>query len=84
MAGLFAKAGLNYITQKEVAGKLLCDTIDLYWSFITETASPVAFSKADDALKLQIKEEIFGKVKQKYPAGNIALDSCSIVICGEK
>ena len=84
MADLFAKAGLKNITQKEVAGKLQCDSIDVYWSFITETSSPVVFSKADDALKLQIKEEILGKVKQKYPAGNIAFDSSAIVICGEK
>ena len=84
MADLFANEGLKNITQKEVAGKLLCDNIDVYWSFITETSSPVAFSKADDALKLQIKEEILGKVKQKYPSGNIAFDSSAIVICGEK
>ena len=84
MTGLFAKAGLKNITQKEVAGKLICGTLDMYWSFITETSSPVAFSKADDGLKLQIKEEILGKVKQKYPAGNIAFDSSAIVICGVK
>ena len=84
MAGLFAKAGLKNITQKEVAGKLKCDTIDLYWRFITETSSPVAFSKADDPLKEKIKEEILGKVKQKYPEGNIAFDSNSIVISGIK
>ena len=84
MTDLFAQAGLKNISEKEVVGKLTCSTLDVYWSFITEVSSPVAFSKADNALKLQIKEEILGKVKQKYPSGNIAIDSNAIVICGEK
>src|SRR5690349_18302245 len=53
MAHLFRQSGLKNISEKEVAGKLTCDNIETYWSFITETSSPVAYYKADEALKQQ-------------------------------
>lgn len=84
MADLFRKAGLKNVREKEVAGKLHCGTIETYWNFITETASPVAFMKADETVKQQIKEEVVGRVKEKYPGGNISLDSCVMVISGQK
>jgi ubiquinone/menaquinone biosynthesis C-methylase UbiE len=84
MADLFRKAGLKNVQQKEVTGKLFCGTTETYWNFITETSSPVAFFKADETLKLQIKEEIVERIKAKYPHGNIALDSCAIIISGKK
>jgi ubiquinone/menaquinone biosynthesis C-methylase UbiE len=84
MADLFRKAGLKNVREKEVTGKLLCDTSETYWNFITETSSPVAFFKADETLKQQIKEEVVGRVKEKYPNGNISLDSCVIIISGLK
>ena len=84
MADLFRKSGLKNISEKEVAGKLTCDSLETYWSFITETSSPVAYFKADEALKLQIKKEVLGKVSQKYSDGHISLDSSAIVIYGEK
>lgn len=84
MADLLRQAGLKNIDEKEVAGKLPCGMLETYWSFITEVACPTAFNKADEAIKQQIKEEVLGKVNQKYPNGNIAIDSSAIVICGEK
>jgi SAM-dependent methyltransferase len=84
MADLFRKAGLKNVHEKEVAGKLPCGNLETYWNFITEVASPVAFGKADDTTKHQIKEEIVGRVKEKYANGNISLDSGAIIICGEK
>jgi ubiquinone/menaquinone biosynthesis C-methylase UbiE len=84
MADLFRKAGLKNVRGKEVAFKLLCGTLETYWNFITETSSPVAFFKADETIKQQIKEEVVGRVKEKYAIGNISLDSNAIVVYGEK
>ena len=84
MADLFSQSGLKNISEKEVAGKLKCDTLETYWSFITDAGSPMAYSKADEALKLQIKKEVLGKVSQKCSDGHISLDSSAIVIYGEK
>lgn len=86
MENLFRQAGLKNISEKEVEGKLKSETVDTYWSFITEVAAPVvaALGKADEATRQKIKEEVFKKVNQKYPGGNIAIDGSAIVICGQK
>ena len=84
MVDLFREAGLKNIREREVAGKLFCETYETYWNFITETVSPVAFFKADETIKRQIKEEVIGRVKAKYTNGNISLDSSAIIISGQK
>jgi hypothetical protein len=84
MAELFANAGLKNIQQKEVEGKLQLENSTTYWSFITETSSPVAFLKADEALQQQIKQTVLDKVSGKNLNGNIALNSSAIIIYGEK
>ena len=84
MTDLFTDAGLKNIRQKEAAGKLQFDNSAIYWSFITETSSPVAFFKADEALQQQIKRAVLDKVSGKSLTDNIALESNAIIICGEK
>jgi ubiquinone/menaquinone biosynthesis C-methylase UbiE len=84
MADLFAHAGLKNIQQKEVDGKLQLEDSTTYWSFITETSSPVVFFKADEALQQQIKQTVLDKVNRKNLNGHIALESNAIIICGEK
>lgn len=84
MTDLFKQSGLRNISEKEVVGKFKCDTLETYWNFITETSSPVVYSNANEALKQQIKNEVLGKVTQKLSGGHISLDSCAIVIYGEK
>jgi ubiquinone/menaquinone biosynthesis C-methylase UbiE len=86
MTDLFRHAGLKNITQKEVTGKLPCGTADVYWNFMTEIAAPVvaALGKADETMRLTIKKEVLRKVREKYPFGNVKIDSSAIVIYGEK
>ena len=84
MADLFANAGLKDIRQKEAEGKLQFENSATYWSFITETSSPVAFFKADEALQQQIKQTVLDKVTRKSLNDNIALESNAIIIYGEK
>ncbi len=83
---LFHQAGLKNISVKEVAGKMNCRTADVYWNSMTEVAAPVvaALSKADDSMKTKIKNEVFQKVTEKYPDGNVMIDSSALVIFGEK
>jgi ubiquinone/menaquinone biosynthesis C-methylase UbiE len=84
MAEHMRRAGLKNIMEKQLKSKLNCGTIETYWTFISEVSSPMAYAKADEILKEEIKNEVLAKVNQKCPDGSIELDSCSLIICGEK
>lgn len=86
ISDLFAKAGLKNITEKEITGKLKAQTADVYWNMMTEVAAPfvAALSKADDAMKKKIKTEVYDLLAQKYPDGNVVIDSNALVIYAEK
>ena len=84
MAEILSDLGFQHIEQKEVRGELRFDTPEAYWNFISEVASPVAFSKADTMLQNEIRELVIRKALKKCPDGNIALGSSAWVISGEK
>ncbi|MBK8552767.1 MAG: class I SAM-dependent methyltransferase [Ignavibacteria bacterium] len=86
IAGIFRQAGLKNITVKEVTGKMKCKTSDVYWNAMTEVAAPVvaALSNADASMNEKIKREVLQKVNEKYPSGNVMIDSSALVIYGEK
>ncbi len=86
ISDLFLRAGLKNISQKEITGKLNCKTTDTYWNMMTEIGAPIvaALSKADDAVKEKIKMEVYLAVNQKFPDGNVRIDSSALVIYGEK
>ena len=86
ISNLFLQAGLNNISQTEITGKLNCKTMDAYWNMMTEVGAPIvaALSKADDVMKEKIKKEVYMALNQKYPDGNIQIDSSALVIYGEK
>lgn len=86
IADLFRQAGLKNISQKEVTSKLNCKTTDIYWEFMTETPAPIAsaLAKVDAEIKETIRKEVYEKLEQKFPDGNILIDASSLVICGEK
>ncbi|MDB5000970.1 MAG: methyltransferase type 11, partial [Mucilaginibacter sp.] len=83
---LFLQEGLKNVSQKEVAGKLNAKTTDGYWNMMLDIGAPIvaALSKADDATKEKIKREVFEIVNQKYPNGNVIIDSSALIIYGEK
>lgn len=83
---LFRQAGFKNTTENEITGKLKCGTADVYWNLMTEVAAPVvdALSKADDVLKEKIKREVYNTLNEKYPDGNIRIDSSALLIYGEK
>lgn len=86
MSDLFSQAGLKNISENEVPGKLNCKTTDVYWSLMNDVAAPVvaALSKADDAMRQKIKEEVYSLINQKYSDNNVIIDSSALVIYGEK
>jgi ubiquinone/menaquinone biosynthesis C-methylase UbiE len=86
MSDLFSQAGLRNISLYEIAGKLNSKTTDVYWEMMTEVGAPIvaALSNADDATREKIKTEVYEVVNEKYPDGNVIMDSSAIVIYGEK
>ncbi len=86
IADLFSQVGLKNISQKEIPGKLNCQTTDVYWKVMTEVAAPVvtALGKADDAMREKIRREVYQAVDQKFPDGNVQINSGALVIYGEK
>ena len=83
---LFEQAGFTNVSQTEVTGKLKCDTTDVYWNMMIEVAAPIvaALSKADEATKEKVKKEVYEAVNERYPDGNVQIDSSALVIYGEK
>lgn len=83
---LFQQAGLKNTSEIEVKGQLKCGTADVYWNMLTEVAAPfvTALSKADDAMKAKIKQEVYQALDEKYPDGKVNIDSSALVIYGEK
>ncbi|RQO80690.1 class I SAM-dependent methyltransferase [Acidovorax sp. FJL06] len=83
---LFAQAGLKNVSVREVAGRLDCQTADVYWHAMTEVAAPVvaALGQADDATKEKIREEVYQAIQQKFPDGKVQIDASALVVFGEK
>jgi ubiquinone/menaquinone biosynthesis C-methylase UbiE len=86
ISDLFSQAGLKNISQKEVAGKLNCLSTYVYWGMMTEVVAPVvaALGQAEEAMKEKIKKEVYHAVNQKFPDGNVRIDSSALVIGGQK
>lgn len=86
MQQLFQQAGLQNISEREVTGHLNTGTADVYWNIMTDVAAPfvAALSKADDAQKQEIKDEVFRMVNEKYKDGNVSIESSALVISGVK
>jgi ubiquinone/menaquinone biosynthesis C-methylase UbiE len=86
IADLFNQAGFRNISEKEVTGKLNCETAEVFWGFHTEVAAPVvaALSNADNQMKQKIKTEVYDLLHQKFPGGNVAPGFSAMVIYAEK
>ncbi|MCD0470909.1 class I SAM-dependent methyltransferase [Flavobacterium sp. JAS] len=86
ISDIFLQAGLKNISQVEVAGKLNCKTTDAYWGMQTEVAAPIvaALANASDDMREKIKYETYAIVNERYPDGNVIIDSSALVIYGEK
>jgi ubiquinone/menaquinone biosynthesis C-methylase UbiE len=86
IAGMFEKAGLKNVSVREVTGKLRCKTADVYWNVMTELAAPVvaALSEANEKTRDEIRQKVFEKLNQRYPNGEVDIESSALIIYGEK
>lgn len=86
IADLFAQAGLKNISEKEVTGRLNCETTENYWNYMTDIAAPVvaALSQADDTTKDKIRNEVYQLLNDKYPNGNSSISSSATITSGAK
>ena len=87
MSGLLKKAGFKNITHKEINGKAEAESFDFLWTYMNDVAAPVvmAMSKADESMKLKIKQEIAEGIKQKYSNSYpLKMDCQSVLLYGEK
>ncbi|MBK8282706.1 MAG: methyltransferase domain-containing protein [Saprospiraceae bacterium] len=86
ISDLFLEAGLKNIKQKEITAKMHFKTADIYWDMMTEVITLVvlALSNAEDDIKENIRKEVYHLLDQKYPDGNILMDSSALLIEGVK
>ena len=86
IADLFLQAGLKICQQKETTAKMNFKTADVYWSMMTEVITIVvsALNKVDAEMKENIRKEVFQELNQKFPNGNLLMDSSALIIYGEK
>ena len=86
ISDLFLQAGLKNIKQKEITAKMHFKTADIYWDMMTEVITLVvlALNNAEDDIKENIRKEVYHLLDQKYPDGNILMDSSALLIEGEK
>jgi hypothetical protein len=85
MKMIFERAGFKNVSETPVKSKVNTGSAETYWEMMTEVAAPfvAALSKADEATRKKIKEEVFAKVKERYP-GEVNIDAKAIVISAEK
>ena len=86
ISDLFLQAGLKNIKQKEITAKMHFKTADIYWDMMTEVITLVvlALNNAEDDIKENIRKEVYHLLDQKYPDGNILMDSSALLIEGVK
>tara|TARA_R110000772_G_scaffold38354_13_gene90546 strand:+ start:1343 stop:2185 length:843 start_codon:yes stop_codon:yes gene_type:complete len=83
MEGHLEAAGFHNIKVTEVSTVLNQDA-ETYWEMITEVGAPIvaAMSNADIEMRAKIKEEVFRKIHEKFPDGNIHLQGTALLISG--
>ena len=86
ISDLFLQAGLKNCQQIETTAKMNFKTADVYWSMMTEVITIVvsALNKVDAEMKENIRKEVFQELNQKFPNGNLLMDSSALIIYGEK
>ncbi|MGI8581266.1 MAG: class I SAM-dependent methyltransferase [Chitinophagaceae bacterium] len=83
---LMERSGFKNINEKLISGKVVYDDFNNFWQMMNEVAAPVvgALSKADDNMKLKIKNEV-EQLSDKYKTGKgLELDYASWVVGGTK
>jgi hypothetical protein len=83
---IMEKSGFKNVNEKLITGKVVYEDFNHMWQMMNEVAAPVvgALSKADDDMKLKIKNEV-QQLSEQYKTGKgLELDYGSWVISGSK
>lgn len=83
---LMERSGFKNINEKLISGKVAYEDFNNFWQMMNEVAAPVvgALSKADDDMKLKIKNEV-QQLSEQYKTGKgLEFDYGSWVISGSK
>ncbi len=86
LAAIFEQAGLKNVQEQQVNGSVGYDSKDHYWSMLNEVAAPVvaAMSKADDAMRDKIRQDVYGILDGRMNSDGISMDYGSLIVYGEK
>lgn len=86
MKSVFEKAGFTNIREMEITGKNHYEDFADMWTQMNEVAAPVvnAMSKADDATKQKIKDELEQMVTSFQTEDGLLLDFSALVISADK
>jgi SAM-dependent methyltransferase len=86
MAGVFREAGLENVTEREIAAPIEFDSPEEYFAFMNEVAAPVVagMAKADEATRAKIKEAVIALATGISSGGKTRLPGSAIVVCGDK
>jgi hypothetical protein len=84
MEEVFIAHGLNDIGHSVVEPLISFRDVDEYWSFISEVASPLTFSRAAPDLQRAIREKVTEKLLERYDRQDLAIRSSATVLSGTK
>ena len=86
ISNLMVKSGFADIQEQPVYGKVSYADFDELWHMMNEVAAPVvgALSKADDAMRTKIKEEVKEQSQQYKSENGLELDFGAYVTSGVK
>lgn len=86
MIDAYREAGLEKVTETEVAGVLLFESPEQYWNFITSVSAPVVagLAEADEPTREKIRRTVCELAQQTADNGQARLDWSALVVSGEK
>jgi ubiquinone/menaquinone biosynthesis C-methylase UbiE len=87
LAGVFRQAGLEHVTEAEVAVPIEFDDAAQYFTFMNEVAAPVVagMARADEPTRGKIRDAVIALASQRrLPSGKVRLDATALIVTGEK
>ncbi len=83
---LMEKSGFKDVKEEEVRGIVSYDDFNHLWDMMNEVAAPVvgALSKADTAMREQIKQQVQQEAEKYKTSNGIEMDFGALVISGSK
>ncbi len=83
---MFEEAGFKNVKEEIIHGEVKYDSADQYWQNMTDIAAPVvgALSKADEATRKKIREEVYNVCNNKIVNGKLVMHFASIIVSAEK